>query len=197
MQRRLETLREMGIEVWRLRPDPAAVVVADSAPVVQPAPAAEVVATEPETASRPRDNAVVPEFRLAFLHYETVGLCLSLARGQELPRRLCDDIAGTLGGNVKDVRFQMLEWPMLSTSGIDQSDSAARQVVTQKFGVLPARVIVFGQDVKEYYRPLEKAHAAEPLAVGRQQYLLIDQLKELMGSSQSKRQLLAVLSRWN
>jgi hypothetical protein len=87
-----------------------------------------------------------------------------------LPRRLCDDIAGLMGGNPEGLRFRQLDWPMVNNSAIDQSADAAREVVTQKFS-LPARA-------------------------GRQEILLVPSVRALMDSAAQKRQLLMALKGW-
>lgn len=138
----------------------------------------------------------IPRFRLALLHYESVGLCLSLGDSKEFPRRFCDDLAKVMGGNVAGVRYHQLEWPMLSTSGIDQSISAARGVVTQKFKVLPNKVIVIGSDVGELFNPLLDMAPVTPHQVGSQSFLLIPALTELLASSTLKRELLVALNQW-
>lgn len=204
MLTRLETLKAMGIEVWSLRgeitavpeltPQKARTPTREAMPIAkvesETAAASDSVATASATPVQP-----VPKFRLAMLHYGSVGLCLSLAEGAELPRRFCDDVARLMAADVQSVRFQMVQWPMLDTAGIDQSISAARQVVTQKFNVLPAKMIVIGRDVAEYFGPLEKV-GDKPTLVGRQSYLLLPSLTELLGSADQKRQLMSVLASW-
>ena len=207
MQSRLDTLKEMGIEVWRLRSNlpavPAPSPQMDMAPQVNmarmpPASIDHPITKIPEQSpvSQNAGQEKTPRFRFAYLHYGSVGLCLSLAGDSALPRRFCDDLARFMGGDVDGVRFQMLEWPMLETSGIDQSMTAARQVVTQKFSVMPAKIIVFGDDVAEYYGPLEKVSSVMPVTVGRQQYLCVASLKTILGSAEDKRSLLQVLNSW-
>ncbi|MBT4162612.1 MAG: hypothetical protein HOC70_08470 [Gammaproteobacteria bacterium] len=193
MLNRLETLKAMGIEVWAVR---------NSTPVNQHMPEAVQQPIDPapqrveqseEKISPPADQ---PEFRLALLHYESVGLCLSLTPGATLPRRLCDDVARMMGGNIELARFQMLEWPMLNTSGIDQSLASARQVVTQKFAVLPEKVVVFGGDVSIYFSPLKQVESGQPSRVGNQSFLVVPSLVDLMKSPSEKRNLMVVLSNW-
>ena len=130
------------------------------------------------------------------LHYGSLGICLSLPEEVDLPRRFCDDIARVMTADIKALKFQIVEWPMLDTSGINQSIDAARQVVAQKFGALPAQVIVIGADVAEYFRPLEKVSDDAPVLVGRQSYLLVPSLKELLGSAKRKRHLMTLLANW-
>ena len=196
MQTRLDTLEHMGIEVWRLRQSPPAMATTEEVQsdqnVIKATPVENNAETEP---TPPSPESHVPRFRIAFLHYESVGFCLSLAPEADLPRRFCDDLARVLGGDVGAVRFQMLEWPMLNTSGIDQSEAAARQVVTQKFSQLPSRVVVLGE-VPAYFGPLENIEAEKPTNIGRQQYLQIPELADLMQSSIRKRQLLSILKSW-
>lgn len=138
----------------------------------------------------------IPEFMLALFHYETVGICLSLSAESELPRRFCDDVARAMGGNIESVRYQLLKWPMLSTSGIDQSINAAREVVTQKFRQMPARVLVFGDDVGEYYNPLRDLAPLSAGAVGVQTLLKVPSLRDLLESGSAKRDLMLAMHRW-
>ena len=201
MQTRSEMLEAMGIEVWRLRGSASIEVPVTPAarlpirPEINPLPELEPAAVSPETVA-PVSSEPVPQFRLAFLHYQTLGICLALEPGEEVPRRFCDDIARFLGGEVSDLKFQLLDWPMLNTSGIDQSLTAARQVVTQKFNLMPSKVLVFGNDVSTYFGPLEKAELDNPVLVGRQQYLVTGALRELMPSTAGKRHLLSILIGW-
>ena len=204
MLNRLETLKAMGIEVWTLRPGPEA----GDMPASSPSPvesragkAGETVATrESDSVSRPLPvkpmTDEVPEFRFELLHYETVGICISLAADAGLPRRFCDDIARTMGASIDKARFQMLEWPMLNTSGIDQSLSAARQVLTQKFSIMPRRTVVIGTDVPRFYGPLRSMEPGVPGQAGNQSFLFVPSLVELMGSAAEKRKLMRTLSGW-
>ena len=85
---------------------------------------------------------------------------------------------------------------MLSTSGIDQSINAAREVVTQKFRQMPSRVLVFGDDVGDYYNPLRDLAAMSVGAVGAQAFLKVPALKELLESGSSKRELMLAMLHW-
>ncbi len=161
---------------------------ATSAPISDSKKAATAPATP--TAAQASE---IPRFRLALFHYGSLGLCLSLDTADKLPRRFCDDLARSFGGNIDAVKYHQLEWPMLSTSGIDQSIKAAREVVTQKFRLLPPMVLVFGQDVAEYYPPLDTLEAFSPGRVGPQQFLLIPSLSEFMRSGVEKKRLLLTM----
>ncbi|MDE0991411.1 MAG: hypothetical protein OSA83_19555, partial [Pseudomonadales bacterium] len=176
-------LKAMGIDVWTSRSAVAPQVVAAVEAAIEPAnsptgmsrqaPAKKV---ETDTTVQTGDAAIgkqIPEFMLALFHYETIGICLSLRAESELPRRFCDDVARAMGGSIASVRYQLLKWPMLSTSGIDQSINAAREVVTQKFRQMPARVLVFGDDVDEYYNPLRDLAPLSVGAVGVQTFLKV------------------------
>lgn len=194
----------MGIEVWRVRRSvpPGIDTVrddssADAASAVQrPAVEAESQPAPRPEVSKPVSAVEVPRFRMALLHYGEVGLCLSLQAGVELPRRFCDDIARCLGGQPDTAKYQQLDWPMLSSGGIDQSIDAARQVVTQKFGVLPEKVLVLGADLAAYYGPLTEAEPGVPMNHGRQSILLMSSLEEVMNSATAKRRLLHTLHEW-
>lgn len=217
-------LKAMGIDVWTSRPAVAPQVVAGAEPAIKHAGsqsglAARMAVEKPEKAEKVEitekaqkvakaetdvpvkagDVAVgkeIPEFMLALFHYETIGICLSLRAESDLPGRFCDDVARTMGGNIKSVRYQLLKWPMLSTSGIDQSINAAREVVTQKFRQMPSRVLVFGDDVGEYYNPLRDLPTMSVGAVGAQTFLKVPSLKDLLGSGSAKRELMLAMLHW-
>ena len=204
-------LKAMGIDVWTSRPA-APPLIADAEPVIKPANrqaemSGRAVLEKVEKVEKVQVDAVVPsgdaaadkeipEFMLALFHYETIGLCLSLRAESDLPRRFCDDVARAMGGNIESVRYQLLKWPMLSTSGIDQSINAAREVVTQKFRQMPSRVLVFGDDVGEYYNPLRDLAPMLVGAVGAQTFLMVPSLKDLLGSGSSKRELMLAMHHW-
>lgn len=217
-------LKAMGIDVWTSRPADVPQVVAAAEPAINPtssqagmsgqAAVVEVRKAEKvkkvekaEKAEKVKTDTAVqtgaataaketPEFMLALFHYETIGICLSLRAESELPGRFCDDVARVMGGNIKSVRYQLLKWPMLSTSGIDQSINAAREVVTQKFRQMPSRVLVFGEDVGEYYNPLRDLSPMSVGAVGAQTFLLVPSLKDLLGSGSAKRELMLAMHHW-
>ena len=81
-------------------------------------------------------------------------------------------------------------------SGIDQSINAAREVVTQKFRQMPSKVLVFGDDVGDYYNPLRDLAPMSVGAVGAQTFLKVPSLKELLGSGSSKRELMLAMHHW-
>ena len=211
-------LKAMGIDVWTSRPTVAPQMVAAVEAAIEPpnnaqnnapsdatnnltgiprqAAAKKVEADVEVQAGVAETGKKIPEFMLALFHYETVGICLSLSAESELPRRFCDDVARAMGGNIESVRYQLLKWPMLSTSGIDQSINAAREVVTQKFRQMPARVLVFGDDVGEYYNPLRDLAPLSPGAVGVQTLLKVPSLKDLLDSGSAKRELMLAMHRW-
>ena len=215
MLTQLEALKAMGIEVWALRHEE--IVEEESTSVsIAPNPGARensldalsfrkqfneerkistnVLSLEKKSVSHNASSS--PQFRFALLHYVTVGFCVSLSEVEELRRRIFDDIARFMGADPKTMKQQIIEWPILKTSSIDQSLDSARQVVTQKFGLLPAKVIVIGSDVVPYFGPLEKALIETPVLVGDQSYLLIPSFSELMRSAQRKRELMALLNGW-
>ena len=199
-------LKAMGIDVWTSRSaiTPQVVVAVESAiqsmnsltEMSTQAPDRDVETTAAVQTEAALVGTPLPEFMLALLHYETVGLCLSLRAESELPRRFCDDVARTMGGNIESLRYQLLKWPMLSTSGIDQSINAAREVVTQKFRQMPSKVLVFGDDVGDYYNPLRDLAPMSVGAVGAQAFLKVLSLKELLGSGSSKRELMLAMLDW-
>ncbi|MCS5574246.1 MAG: hypothetical protein NZ789_15040 [Pseudomonadales bacterium] len=199
-------LKAMGIDVWTSRSAVAPQVVATVDAAIEPANSPTGMSRQAAAKKVETDAAVqigdaatgkqIPEFMLALFHYETIGICLSLRAESELPRRFCDDVARAMGGNIESVRYQLLKWPMLSTSGIDQSINAAREVVTQKFRQMPARVLVFGDDVGEYYYPLRDLAPLSVGAVGVQTFLKAPSLKGLLGSGSAKRELMLAMHRW-
>ena len=199
-------LKAMGIDVWTSRSAITPQVVAAVESAIQSMNSVTEMPTQApdrdvETAAAVQTEAALvgtplPEFMLALLHYETVGLCLSLAAESELPRRFCDDVARTMGGNIESLRYQLLKWPMLSTSGIDQSINAAREVVTQKFRQMPSKVLVFGDDVGDYYNPLRDLAPMSTVAVGAQTFLKVPSLTKFLGSGSSKRELMLAMHHW-
>jgi hypothetical protein len=199
-------LKAMGIDVWTSRSAIAleAVVAGDSAiqsmnslaKMPTQALNRDVETTAPVQTEEALAGAPLPEFILALCHYETVGICLSLDAESELPRRFCDDVARTMGGNIESLRLHLLKWPMLSTPGIDQSIKAARKVVTQKFRQMPSKILVFGDDVGDYYNPLRDLAPMSIGAVGAQTFLKGRSLKQLLGSGSSKRELMLAMHHW-
>jgi hypothetical protein len=199
-------LKAMGIDVWASRSAiaPEVVVAVESAiqsmnsltEMSTQALDRDVETTAPVQTEEALAGTPLPEFILALFHYETVGICLSLGAESELPRRFCDDVARTMGGNIESLRFQLLKWPMLSTSGIDQSINAAREVVTQKFRQMPSKVLVFGDDVGDYYNPLRDLAPMSVGAVGAQAFLKVPSLKKLLESGSSKRELMLAMLYW-
>ena len=199
-------LKAMGIDVWTSRSVVAPQTVAAVEAAIEPASrstvmsrSAPAIKIEADVTVQTGDAAMgepIPEFMLALFHYETIGICLSLRAESELPRRFCDDVARAMGGNVESVRYHLLKWPMLSTSGIDQSINAAREVVTQKFRQMPARVLVFGDDVGDYYNPLRDMAPLSVGVVGVQTFLKVSSLKDLLGSGSAKHELMLAMHRW-
>ncbi len=206
MRSKRQYLEAMGIDVWSRRPPP--VVVKEKTKAAPRRADKPKRAEHTANAPRPPSGKVppiaheVPRFSLAFFHYGSIGLCLSLNNEKtQVPRRLCDDLARVMNGNIEAVRFHRLDWPMLSTTGIDQSIDAAREVVTQKFSALPARVIIIGQDVADYYEPLADVQAHLPgdaggQKIGGQSVMLLPSLEAFMASVQAKRDLLPALYQW-
>ena len=199
-------LDAMGIDVWSIRPALALRAPVPEEPnvagpaVAQKAGKSPVEAVPAEAAKEsPPVEADVPNFRLALLHYEVVGLCVSLQAEQQLPRDFCDAIARVLGADVKKLKYQELAWPMLNVlnaSGIDQSIHAARQVVKQMFQNLPAQALAFGEDMGNYFEPLKEAKILVPVSVESQTWLPAPSLLDLMQSVDAKRQLFTALHHW-
>ncbi len=198
-------LDAMGIDVWSVRPDNPAPVQPSSGHSPMP-DLVKAIGAAPEPSKKapvPKQEPVheapvaaeVPQFRFALLHYGSLGVCVSLGESDSLPRRFCDDLARVMGADIDSVRYQELKWPMLNTSGIDQSVNAAREFVTQKFRALPTRVVVIGEDVAEYFGPLRDL-GAEPKLVGNQSYLMIPSMAQTAASADIKRSLFLSLVTW-
>lgn len=208
LTRKRQYLDAMGIDVWSIRP-----AIPDTPPAVSGAsPLPDLVRAigadrEPEKQKRqPAERATVssqpvtgkaetPRFRFALLHYGSLGICISLGETDKLPRRFCDDLARTMDGNVDELRYHELTWPMLNTAGIDQSVGAAKEVVTQKLKTLPTRVLVIGEEVADYFGPLQEA-AVTPRSVGSQSFLLIPGMAKTAESADIKRRLFESLQAW-
>ena len=206
LTRKRQYLDAMGIDVWSVRPvipeteerPGGTSPVPDLVKAIGAAPEARKTSemTPEKTPSRVKtESADTPQFRFALLHYGSLGICISLGDSDKLPRRFCDDLARTMDGDVDGLRYHELTWPMLNTSGIDQSVNAAKEVVTQKLKTLPARVLVIGEDVAEYFAPLKEADAA-PLSVGPQSFLLIPSIEKTAESPDIKRTLFVSLQAW-
>lgn len=205
MLTQVETLKAMGIEVWTLRgkataprealPDVAVPEVSLPVATASSEEPREPMVSQPASAS-PAMHPTVPTFRFAMLHYGTLGFCLALEEGTDIPRRFCDDVVRVMAAEPQSLKQQIVTWPMLETSGIDQSFDAARQVVTQKFSQMPAKVIVVGSEVVQYFGPLEKAQTNAPVRVGSQSYLLISSLPDILKSADRKRELMTLLDGW-
>lgn len=174
-------LKAMGIDIWKFRP-----VVSVEAQV-----AVEDVMEKEETGPAPE----APRFSLAFLHYETVGLCLSLDPDEEeIPRRFCDDIARSMDGNLDGARFQKLDWPMVKTAAFDQSIGAAREVVAEKLNIMPPVVFMFGEDLKEYFAPLSHQDVGSVTNIEGRTVALFERSREVMTSAARKASLWRVVS---
>lgn len=208
LTRKRQYLDAMGIDVWSIRP-----AMPEPAPVttgVSPLPdLVKAIGTDPEprkqtTESRQKPtqrpdpvpaDAETPHFRFALLHYGSLGICLSLGESDKFPRRFCDDLARTMDGDVEGLKYHELRWPMLNTAGIDQSIGAAKEVVTQKLKTLPAKVLVIGEDVADYFGPLQEA-TEMPRTVGSQSFLLIPGMAKTAASADIKRSLFESLQAW-
>jgi len=57
-------------------------------------------------------------------------------------------------------------------------------------------VLVFGDDVGEYYNPLRDVPPLSVGAVGVQTFLTVPSLKGLLGSGSAKRELMLAMHRW-
>lgn len=210
-----EFLKAMGIEVWSTRqslpaaaaPLPVATESRDERPpvheiVARPVSDASIITTQADSTpsdglqSSPSQSQPTPEFRLAMMHYGSLGMCLLLQTDASVPRRFCDDIARFAGADVSALKYQELQWPMLATSGIDQSLSAAREVVVQKFKLLPPKMILFGDEMGTYFPPVQSMQLLSSNQFGGQTFLLLPQAPELMASVAQKRALMLALDKW-
>jgi len=195
MLTKLQTLKAMGIEVWTHRESNTRMVGSASG-LLMPTSVEQRGSEEPKQISSGDEELVIPSFRFAMLDYGSLGICLSLPEEAVLPRRFCDDVARFMAADLEGLKLQIFEWPMLDTSGIDQSIDAAREVVTQKLGALPAQVIVIGENVSDYFEPLKKVGDEGQVLIGEQSYLFIPSLTELLKFGSKKRRLMALLARW-
>ncbi len=187
-------LKAMGIEVWLLRPDTG---VATSEEKPENLREEKVLAVPDAVVADKSDTGARPQFSLAFLHYETVGFCLSLqGDSAELPRRFCDDLARSLGGNVDAARYHKLVWPMVRSSGFDQSLDAAKEVVAEKFSTMPRSIVVFGEDLNEYYEPLKDQQIGAESEVDGRTCVLFESVDRVMSSADQQRNLWRILSSW-
>ena len=170
---------------------------AHSPDALQAVPGPEKARRTPDTApqSPSPDGHVPPVFSLAFLHYGTVGFCLSLPDARAaLPRRFCDDLARALSAKPDNVSVRILNWPMLNSADIDQSTSAAIQVVTHKFSELPGTLLVFGDDIQEYYPALGQQAPGTGQEVAGQTVFLFGSPATIMSSAATKRAVWQTLS---
>lgn len=135
----------------------------------------------------------VPSFSLALLHYGSLGLCLSMAEGEEVPKVFCDDLARAAGANVKAVKHQQLDWPMVNSNSMDQSIAVARQVVASKLVQLPSRILMLGQDLARWHEPLTGANPGDLVQAGDSLCLLLPSASEIMASADEKRRLWSLL----
>ena len=199
-------LKEMGIDVWTSRS--SVVSFGSAAPTFETTSQSSTLIKDPDLSFEPRKNeglvqepkelsdGQVPKFMFGLFHYETVGICISLPSERDLHRSFCDDVARAMGGNIESVRYQLLKWPLASASDIDQSISAAREVVAQKFRQMPPKLLVFGDDVRRYYSPLLDLAPFSAETYGRQSLMMVPSIKNLLSSSSSKRQLMLALCGW-
>ena len=178
----------MGIEVWKHREFAAGFLNSSSDD--------QATATDEERVSRKDQYLSIPQFRIAMLHYGSLGICLALDQDEDVPRRFCDDVARVMAADLQSLKFKIVEWPMLDTSGIDQSLKAARQVVTQRFLAMPDKVIVIGAEIRDYFQPIEDIGDETLSIVGKQEYLMLPSLRALFGSVNKKRLLMSLLYNW-
>lgn len=201
-------LQAMGIDIWTRRAaQPVAEVTIPTLPDVEiekPSRIRAVRQTQIRDEPGPLKDvfAETPNFRLALLHYGSVGLCCLMGvekKGDDkarFPRRLCDDIARAVGGNVDGVQYRELAWPMLDTPGIDQSIGPARDVVTQKIKSLPSRVLVMGAEVGRYFPPVEGITIMQTVRFGSQDFLMLPDTGQILAGTVNKRELMTVLLAW-
>ncbi len=208
MRTKRQYLDAMGIDIWTLRchasSEQQTDVLLEAATPNSKVPEASEVEAAPQVTATKKSAATTetgakknspeqeePRFTLAFLQYDQLGLCLSLPSDQtKIPKHFCDDLARSLGKNPDTGSSQLLEWPLLNSSSIDQSLAAAKEVVMHKFNLLPATVLVFGEAVKQYHPDLEALVSASPTQeTGRQTVYLFDEVTSVMQSADAKRAL--------
>ena len=154
--------------------------------LAQESPAPATQPPTPAAAQEPKEPA--PQFRLAFLAYTQLGLCLHLAG--DLPRQFCDDLARALGEDPNAASLKYLDWPLVKNNpAIDQSLSIAQQAVAEALAQLPARVLAFGEALPRYCPPLADASPGAQIKAGSQTLTLLPDAAALMASAEAKRRL--------
>lgn len=124
--------------------------------------------------------AEAPRFKLAFVSYGQLGLCLPLKGA--LPKRFCDSLALALGEQPESGKHQILEWPVARPRpGFDQSIQVARQAVAEALAALPPRRLVFGEEAQRYCPPQAEA--------GEARLEFLPDLETLLASADQKRRL--------
>lgn len=192
-------LKAMGIEVWSRRslyaaPVPVSEVSVPAAGQVVAA-AGAAIKSDSQPPQAPVVPEKVPEFTLGFIYYETVAVGAMIPAGKEFPRRFCDDLARMMGGKLESPKYQAITWPMLATTGVDQSITAAREVVRRKFELMGSKVMLLGEDVTEYLPQLADVSAWDIGVLDGQHVLVLPTVSEL-GSTAAKRRLLKLLLAW-
>lgn len=168
---RNQYLREMGVDVWRLRPARPVLAVepvpdtdrpgqrqsadARRTPVAEPGSQRESAPTQADKSQAPGEGAAqargpVPQFHLCFIHYQTLSLVFSVSLQSEslspALRRFADDIAIALGNTGTDAaRIAAVRWPMVRSEHIDQSESAAKIVISQRVQEAQPVKLLFGK----------------------------------------------------
>ena len=158
---------------------PPSLAPATPAPASAP-PAPGATEAAPAASAGPAPGAEVPRFKLAFVSYGQLGLCLPLKGA--LPKRFCDSLALALGEKPESGKYQTLEWPVARPRpGFDQSIKVARQAVAEALAALPPRRLVFGEEAQRYCPPQTEE--------GEARLEFLPELETLLASADQKRRL--------
>lgn len=179
-------LKEMGIDVWTLRPPPEPGASESVLPSVLPSELPSVVAS---------DNADVPEFSLCFLNYRSFAICLSLDEDEVVisphAKHFCDDVALALNGSALSPGINNLKWPGRGRQ--DQSIAAAEALIIQRVSSLPRLILVFGNRAASLIPGTENCPTNQLLELHGRQVRILDSIAQLSYEPGRKRNLWQIL----
>jgi len=175
-------MREMGIEVWRIRTQAPVLTSAEESSASVASGGEEGIsaslallgeaAPDQAVARKPAPVDVEqPTFLFCFLDYDSLSLIFSLDVSHDtLPpniRQFADDVNFALNpGKRRIPKIRDLRWPIVRASHIVQTEAEARTVVAQKLAQCCANVVVFGSLAAAYTtNPARDEQAGELLVV--------------------------------
>ena len=94
----------MGIEVWKLRKDEVSMLNDLSEPAL-PVIAEKRMGGKDQHVAISDDFPATPRFRIAMLHYGSIGICVSLEQDADFPRRFCDDLARFMAADLQSLKL--------------------------------------------------------------------------------------------